>query len=46
MLDALAMLQDAIEASMSSSDPYSALGKILEQSNRRRRLSLKGDSIR
>jgi hypothetical protein len=31
-LDALAMLRDAIEASISSSDPYSALEKIVEQS--------------
>jgi hypothetical protein len=31
-LDALATLRDAIEASISSSDPYSALEKIVEQS--------------
>lgn len=32
-LDALAMLQNAIEASISSSDAYTALKKIVEQSN-------------
>ncbi|MGH9926271.1 MAG: hypothetical protein ACREAS_10360 [Nitrososphaera sp.] len=32
-LDALAMLQNGIEASISSSDPYSALGKIVEKSS-------------
>jgi ribosome-associated translation inhibitor RaiA len=36
-LDALAMLQGAIEASISSSDPYSALEKIVERSSRRER---------
>jgi len=34
-LDALAMLQDVIEASISSPDPHTALEKIVEQSNRR-----------
>jgi hypothetical protein len=33
-LEALAMLRDAIEATISSSDPYSALEKIVEQSSR------------
>jgi predicted nucleotide-binding protein len=33
MLDALAMLRNAVEASISSSDPYSALKKIVEQSS-------------
>jgi hypothetical protein len=33
-LDALAMLQNAIEASISSSDPYTALKKITEQTSR------------
>lgn len=36
-LEALAMLRDAIEASVSSSDPYGALEKIVEQSSRRQR---------
>jgi hypothetical protein len=35
-LEALAMLGDAIEVSISSSDPYSVLEKIVEQSKRRR----------
>jgi hypothetical protein len=37
-LEALAMLRDAIEASISSPDPYSALKKIVEQSNDQNRL--------
>jgi hypothetical protein len=35
-LDALAMLQDATQASISSPDPQTALKKIVEQSNSRR----------
>jgi hypothetical protein len=34
---ALAILQDAIEASISSPDPHTALKKIVEQNNRRER---------
>jgi hypothetical protein len=34
-LEALAILRDAIEASISSPDPHSALEKIVEQSSRR-----------
>jgi hypothetical protein len=37
-LDALAMLQDCIEASISSPDPNSALKKIVEQSSNQNRL--------
>lgn len=37
-LEALAILQDAIEASISSSDAYSALEKIVEQSSQRQQL--------
>jgi hypothetical protein len=33
-LDVLAMLRDAIEASISSRDPYSALEKIVEQTDK------------
>jgi hypothetical protein len=36
-LEALAMLRVATEASISSSDPYSALRKIVEESGRRQR---------
>jgi len=36
-LEALAMLRDAIVASISSSDPCSALKKIIEQSSRDQR---------
>lgn len=36
-LEALAVLQDAVEASISSSDPYGALEKIVEQSSSRQR---------
>jgi hypothetical protein len=35
-LEALAMLRDATEASITSSDPHTALEKIIEQSNSRR----------
>ena len=37
-LEALAMLRDAIEASIISSDPHTALEKIVEKSNSRGRL--------
>jgi putative cell wall-binding protein len=36
-LEALVILRDAIEASISSVDPHSALEKIVEQSSRRQR---------
>jgi hypothetical protein len=36
-VEALAVLQDAIEASISCNDPHSAINKIVEQSNRGQR---------